>query len=198
MCPGGRVALEYHSDHDGGFWTVNGHSERKNKTELTNFAILASERLTEPFRDPVSYGKKIAKLSNMLCDRVIVQRFKDLERGRRSTPSRMSRLSYEPTLKECEPGDLSLAIPYRQMTAIIEMMHVMSKMMPGITEEGIMYGVEAKFYGNRYKLSSAMESNIPGLYIAGDGSGLTRSLMQASCAGVLAARSILSCAKLKS
>lgn len=192
VCPGGHVALEYHDEGvNGGFWTVNGHSNKDHKTDVTNFAILASEKFTEPFDDPTSYGRKLAKLSNMLCDKVIVQRFVDLERGRRSTPERIRRLSYQPTLKECQPGDLSLVIPYRQMTAIIEMMHALSGVMPGLIEEAILYGLEVKFYSNKYNLSNNMESNIPGLYIVGDGSGLTRSLIQASCAGVLAARGIM-------
>lgn len=192
VCPGGRVSLEFHDENtNGGFWTVNGHSNKDEKTDVTNFAILVSEKFTEPFDDPVSYGRKLSKLSNMLCDKVIVQRFADLERGRRSTPERLKRLSYVPTLKECQPGDLSLVIPYRQMTAIIEMMHALSGIMPGLIEEAVMYGLEVKFYSNKYELNGNMESNIPGLYIVGDGSGLTRSLIQASCAGVLAANHIV-------
>ena len=189
--PGGTVSLEYHDDNDGGFYTVNGSSNKDNKTELTNFAILVSEKFTKPFNDPVAYGRKLAKLSNMLCDKVIVQRFVDLERGRRSTEARMERLSYKPSLKDCQPGDLSLVIPYRQMTAIIEMTHALNKLMPGLAEEAIMYGLEVKFYSNKYKLSKSMESSVPGLFIIGDGSGLTRSLVQASAAGVLAANKIL-------
>jgi len=96
-----------------------------------------------------------------------------------------------PSLKECQPGDLSLVIPHRQMTAIIEMMHALSGVMPGLLEEAVLYGLEVKFYSNKYKLSKNMESSVPGLFIVGDGSGLTRSLVQASCAGVLAASKIL-------
>ncbi len=186
-CLGGQVSLEVHND----FYSVNGHSNSKDRTDLTNFAILVSEKFGFPFHQPGEYGAALAKLSNMLCDKVIVQRFVDLERGRRSTPERMKRLSFKPTLKECQPGDLSLVIPHRQMTAIKEMMHALNGIAPGLAEEAILYGLEVKLYSHKYELTENMESSLPRLFITGDGSGASRSLMQASCTGVLAARKIL-------
>lgn len=190
--PGGYVSLEYNEDGNDGFYTVNGHSEKHKKTQLTNFALLTSVKFTEPFDDPITYGKNIAKLSNLLGGKVIMQRWVDLMAGRRSTKERINRSLIPPSLPEATPGDLSFVIPHRQMQGIIETLQVLDKISPGIlSDQTMLYGVEVKFYSIRFALNKDMETNIPGLFIVGDGSGLTRGLVQASCSGVLAARGVM-------
>ena len=188
MNPKGAVVNE----NTNGIITVNGHSyeDPAKQTENTNFALLVSKHFSEPFKDSNGYGESIARLSNMLGGGVIVQRFGDLIRGRRSTPSRMEGAFITPTLN-ATPGDLSLVLPKRILDGIIEMIYALDKVAPGTAnEDTLLYGVEVKFYNMEVEVSDKLESRHPGLYIIGDGSGITHSLSHASASGVHVARSI--------
>jgi len=172
--------------------TVNGHSYSEKRTENTNFAILVSSSFTEPFNDPIGYGKYIGRLANLLGKGVIIQRLGDLLDGRRSTPDRINRCITQPTLSSATPGDLSFVLPYRHLKSIIEMLEAMDQITPGIfSRHTLLYGVEVKFYTNRVKLSPVLETNINNLFLIGDGAGITRGLMQASMSGMIAANEIL-------
>jgi uncharacterized FAD-dependent dehydrogenase len=188
MNPYGEVVNE----NNAGLITVNGHSYAEKRTKNTNFALLVSKSFTEPFKEPITYGKSIARLANLLGGGVIVQRLGDLLDGRRSTPERINRGMVEPTLKDATPGDLSLVLPYRHMVAIIEMLEALDKVAPGVnSRHTLLYGVEVKFYSSRPRLSSVLESEIENLFAAGDGAGVTRGLAQASAAGVVVAKEII-------
>lgn len=188
MNPQGQVVVE----NNAGLLTVNGHSYANKKTDNTNFALLVSKSFTEPFREPISYGKYIASLANMLGGTVLVQRLGDLLDGRRSTPERIARGLVRPTLPEATPGDLSLVLPYRFLQSLQEMLAAFDKIAPGVySRHTLLYGVEVKFYSSRVELSAELETAIPGLFAGGDGAGVTRGLAQASSAGVLMARAIL-------
>ena len=185
MNPYGEVVTE----ETNGIITVNGHSYSKKKTENTNFAILVSSSFTEPFDDPIAYGKYISRLANLLGRGVIIQRLGDLMEGRRSTTERISRCITRPTLGSATPGDLSFVIPYRYLRDIIEMLEAMDKIAPGIfSRHTLLYGVEVKFYSHRIKLARNLESEIDNLFIIGDGAGITRGLLQASASGIWAAK----------
>ncbi|MDD4075559.1 MAG: NAD(P)/FAD-dependent oxidoreductase [Eubacteriales bacterium] len=190
--PSGEVATEY---YDNGLAVVNGHAYKSAdyKTQNTNFAILVSKNFTKPFKTPIQYGKKIAELSNMLCDgRIMVQTFGDFRRGRRTTEERMCRNNIIPTLKDAVPGDLSLVFPHRIMVDIEEMLMALDKVTPGIaSDETLLYGVEVKFYSNKVVLDTGFETSIKGLRAIGDGASVTRGLQQASANGLSVARSIL-------
>jgi uncharacterized FAD-dependent dehydrogenase len=186
MNPYGEVVAE----NTGGIVTVNGHSyaDPKLQTENTNFALLVSNRFTEPFRDSNDYGESIARLSNMLGGGVLLQRFGDLVKGRRSSERRMEKCFTRPTLK-ATAGDLSLVIPKRQLDNIIEMIYALDKIAPGTAnEDTLLYGVEVKFYNSKVSVDENLETAVKGLYILGDGSGVTHSLSQASASGVHVAR----------
>ena len=185
MNPNGIVVNE----NTNGIVTVNGHSfeDPSRKTENTNFALLVSKHFSEPFKDSNGYGESIARLSNMLGGGVIVQRFGDLERGRRSNPARIAESTVQPTL-QATPGDLSLVLPKRILDGIIEMIHALDKIAPGTANnDTLLYGVEVKFYNMEVALSNELETNHPGLYVIGDGSGVTHSLSHASASGVFVA-----------
>ncbi|MEW5820815.1 MAG: NAD(P)/FAD-dependent oxidoreductase [Cyanobacteriota bacterium] len=188
MNPCGEVVCE----NNNGIVTVNGHSYANTKTENTNFALLVSKRFTDPFREPIAYGQHIARLANMLGGGIIVQRFGDLLSGRRSTPEKIERGVVQPTLTSATPGDLSLVLPYRHMTSIVEMLMALDKIAPGVASRyTLLYGVEVKFYSSRVKLTSELETEgISNLFTIGDGAGVTRGLIQASVSGVLVARTI--------
>ena len=189
--PQGFVTKEYYDD----VVTVNGHAFRYKKSKNTNFAILVSSRFTEPFNQPVEYAKHIARLANMLAGgSVLIQRYVDLKAGRRSTEIRIARATIEPTLKDAVPGDLAYVLPHRHLTDIIEFLEAMESLVPGITGNGtLLYGVEIKLYSARVDVKNNLETKaVSGLYTIGDGSGITRSLMQASVSGVIAARDIAS------
>lgn len=180
------------NENTNGIVTVNGHSyENPEKhTENTNFALLVSKHFSEPFRDSNGYGESIARLSNMLGGGVLVQRFGDLIRGRRSNASRIEEGYVRPTLK-ATPGDLSLVMPKRILDGIIEMIYALDKIAPGTAnDDTLLYGVEVKFYNMEVELSNNLETNHKGLYIIGDGSGVTHSLSHASASGVYVARNI--------
>lgn len=188
MNPHGIVVNE----NTNGIVTVNGHSfeDPSKKTDNTNFALLVAKHFSEPFKDSNEYGESIARLSNMLGGGVIVQRFGDLERGRRSNPSRIAEGTLRPTLA-ATPGDLSLVLPKRILDGIIEMIHALDKIAPGVAnEDTLLYGVEVKFYNMEVELSDKLETKYPGLYVIGDGSGVTHSLSHASASGVFVARQI--------
>ncbi|MDN5326065.1 MAG: uncharacterized protein PWP41_761 [Moorella sp. (in: firmicutes)] len=188
MNPYGEVVLE----NNEGLVTVNGHSYAEKKTTNTNFALLVSKTFTEPFKEPIAYGRYVAQLANLLGGGVLVQRLGDLLSGRRTTADRLEKGLVTPTLTEATPGDLSLVFPYRHLTAIIEMLQAMDKIAPGVySRHTLLYGVEVKFYSSRLDLTRDLETNIRGLYAAGDGAGVTRGLAQASAAGVITARAIM-------
>lgn len=185
MNPNGIVVNE----NTNGIVTVNGHSfeDPEKKTENTNFALLVAKHFSEPFKDSNGYGESIARLSNMLGGGVIVQRFGDLERGRRSTKSRIEEGLVQPTLA-ATPGDLSLVLPKRILDGIIEMIYALDKIAPGTAnDDTLLYGVEVKFYNMEVKLNEQLETVHKGLYVIGDGSGVTHSLSHASASGVYVA-----------
>ena len=190
--PSGEVATEY---YDEGLAVVNGHAYKSQdlKTKNTNFAILVSKNFTSPFKSPIEYGKYIARLGNMLCDgKILVQRYGDFKRGRRTTDERMIRNNITATLKDAVPGDLSLVFPHRIMVDIAEMIEALDKVTPGIaSDETLLYGVEVKFYSNKVLVNDDFETNIQGLRAMGDGASVTRGLQQASANGLAVARSIL-------
>jgi len=189
--PSGHVVVENHS----GVMAANGHAY--NDPSLgsgnTNFALLVSHRFTEPFKRPNEYAREICRRANDLSNGgIIVQKFGDIMRGRRSTEKRIKESFIEPTLKEAVPGDLGLALPYNTMKSLIEMTHALDKVTPGIaSEHTLFYGVEAKFYSARPRLTEEFETEIKGLYCGGDGAGITRGLAQASASGIWAARNIM-------
>ncbi len=188
MNPKGAVVNE----NTNGIVTVNGHSyeDPAKQTENTNFALLVAKHFSEPFKDSNGYGESIARLSNMLGGGVIVQRFGDLIRGRRSTPDRMNGSFMTPTLN-ATPGDLSLVLPKRILDGIIEMIYALDKIAPGTAnDDTLLYGVEVKFYNMEVEVDGNLQSCYPGLYIIGDGSGITHSLSHASASGIHVARSI--------
>jgi hypothetical protein len=189
MNPNGIVVNE----NTNGIITVNGHSYEGDdkKTENTNFALLVAKHFSEPFKDSNGYGESIAKLSNMLGGGVIVQRFGDLVRGRRSNAKRIDEGMVTPTLA-ATPGDLSLVLPKRILDGIIEMIYALDKIAPGTAnDDTLLYGVEVKFYNMEVDIDENLETKHKGLYIIGDGSGVTHSLSHASASGVYVARKIV-------
>lgn len=187
VCPRGEVVME----NSAGVVTVNGHSYSGKETGYTNFAVLVSKTFTEPFKEPIAYGKNIATLANMLGGGVLVQRLGDLWEGRRSTTRRILKGMVRPTLKDATPGDLTLVLPYRYVINILEMLETLDKFIPGVwSRNTLLYGIEVKFYSSRVKVNSEMETEVPGLFAVGDGAGITRGLAQASASGVRAARAI--------
>ena len=188
MNPRGAVV----SENTNGIVTVNGHSyeDPERQTNNTNFALLVSKHFTEPFKDSNGYGESIARLSNMLGGGVIVQRFGDLIRGQRSTEGRLKKAFITPTLK-ATPGDLSLVIPKRILDGIIEMVYALDKIAPGTAnDDTLLYGVEVKFYNMEVAIDRNLETTHKGLFVIGDGSGVTHSLSHASASGVYVARYI--------
>lgn len=191
--PGGVVSEEH---YDGGIAVVNGHSyaDPEKKTKNTNFALLVSTRFTEPFNQPIEYGRYVARLANMLTGGgVMVQRLGDLLKGRRTTESRLRKSTTIPTLLSAVPGDLSYVLPERYLTSLIETLKAFDKIAPGMySKNTLLYGVEVKFYSSKVKVKSNFETAIPRLYTIGDGAGITRGLMQASATGIVVGRDIVS------
>jgi len=189
--PSGHVVVENHT----GVMAANGHSYKDPAlgSANTNFALLVSHKFTDPFDKPNEYAREICKRANDLSNgRVIVQKYGDILRGRRSTAGRIAEGFLEPTLKEAVAGDLGLVLPYNTMKSLIEMVEALDKVTPGIaSEHTLFYGVEAKFYSARPKLSEGLETEISGLFCGGDGAGITRGLAQAGAAGVRIARSMM-------
>lgn len=188
MNPNGYVVAE----NTDGIVTVNGHSyaDPDLQSENTNFALLVSNKFTEPFKEPHQYGKRIASFSNLLGGGVLLQRFGDLVKGRRTNERRLAKSFTRPTLS-ATPGDLSLVLPKRQLDDIIEMIYALDKIAPGMAnDDTLLYGVEVKFYSARMALDNHLETEIPNLFAVGDGAGITRGLSQASASGVFVAREI--------
>ena len=189
--PSGHVVVENHS----GIMLANGHAynDKKLGSKNTNFALLVSHKFSEPFDKPNDYAYEVSRLANQLSiGSVIVQRYGDLARGRRTTKKRLDEGFVRPTLKEAVPGDLGLVLPYNTMKSIIEMIEALDHVTPGIaSEHTLFYGVEAKFYSARPEVDSNFETKVKGLYVAGDGAGLTRGLAQAEANGVWIARDIV-------
>ncbi|MCY6485307.1 NAD(P)/FAD-dependent oxidoreductase [Clostridium aestuarii] len=192
MNPGGVVSEEHYDDQ---IAVVNGHSysQKKLRTGNTNFAMLVSTTFTEPFDQPIDYGKYIAKLGNMLTGGpIMVQRLGDLLKGRRTNWSRIKKSTTIPTLKSAVPGDLSFVLPQRHLTSIVEALKAFDKVAPGLySKNTLLYGVEVKFYSSKFETNNKFETEIENLYTIGDGAGITRGLMQASATGVVVARDII-------
>jgi uncharacterized FAD-dependent dehydrogenase len=191
MCPAGEVIMESTGGTDP-VVTVNGHSYAGRKSTNTNFALLVSTDFTKPFHEPIAYGKYLAKLANLLGGGVLVQRFGDLLAGRRSTPERIEKGKISPTLKSATPGDLSFALPFRHLTGLIEMLMAMDRLTPGVaSDDTLLYGIEVKFYSFRPQLSDCLETEVRNMFAVGDGTGVSRGLVQASASGLVAAVEIL-------
>ena len=189
--PRGHVVIENHS----GTMLANGHAYKDSSkgSKNTNFALLVSHKFTEPFNQPNEFAHGVSKLANMLSNgAIILQRFGDLQKGRRSTVKRVNEGFVTPTLKEAIPGDLGLVLPYKTMKSIIEMIEALDYITPGVaSEHTLLYGVEAKFYSARPEVNNKFESKINNLYFGGDGAGITRGLAQASANGIWIARDII-------
>ena len=192
MNPGGVVSEER---YEGDLAVVNGHSynDPHLRTRNTNFALLVSTRFTEPFNEPIEYGKYIARLANMLTGGgVMVQRLGDLLKGRRTDRDRLKKSTTIPTLASAVPGDLSYALPHRYLMSIVETLRALENIIPGIySRNTLLYGVEVKFYSAKVDVEPTMETKVERLYAIGDGAGITRGLVQASASGVIVARDIL-------
>ncbi len=190
--PSGHVVIENHS----GTMVANGHSfhDPKKGSRNTNFALLVSHSFSEPFNQPNEFANEVSRLANMLSNgSIIIQKYGDIIKGRRTTEKRLKEGFVTPTLKEAVPGDLGLVLPYNTMKSIIEMIEALDKVTPGIaSEHTLFYGVEAKFYSARLKVNENFESPIKGLYLGGDGAGITRGLAQAGANGIWIARHIIS------
>lgn len=189
VAPEGEVIMESYD----GILTVNGQSYAERKTRNTNFAILVNTSFTEPFKEPIAYGKYLARLTNLLSGGVIIQRLGDLQAGRRSTEERIGRSVVVPTLKNATPGDLSFVLPYRYLADIREMLEALDVISPGVnSKHTLLYGVEVKFYTSRVELRDCLETKrIRNLFTIGDGAGVTRGLVQASVSGMIAAEEIV-------
>lgn len=187
--PRGEVVEEKYSE---ALAVVNGHAYKDEalKTANTNFALLVSKNFTQPFKTPIEYGRSIAQMGNMLSgNKVIVQRYGDFKRGRRTTPERLAKNTIHATLTDAVPGDLSLVLPYRIMLDVDETLEALDKLMPGMSNGStLLYGVEVKFYSNRLVIDDHFQTSVQRLYALGDGAGLTRGLMQASMNGVCMGR----------
>lgn len=190
MNPSGFVVSEFNKAHK--LVTVNGHSLKNTKSENTNFAILVTKNFTQPFGDPIGYATHIARLANMLAGGgLLVQRLGDLRVGRRSTPDRIARGMVEQT-GAAEPGDLSLVLPHRHMTSIVEFLDALNVIMPGVNQnDTLLYGVEIKLYSLRVQLNPTLEvPSVKNLYMVGDGAGVSRGIIQAAASGMVAAKAI--------
>ena len=189
--PSGHVVVENHS----GTMLANGHAYKDPKlgSKNTNFALLVSHTFEQPFDQPNEFAHEVSHLANKLSNgSIIVQKYGDILKGRRTTPKRLKEGFVEPTLKEAVPGDLGLVLPYNTMKSLIEMTEALDHVTPGIaSEHTLFYGVEAKFYSARPEIDNKFETKVKGLFVGGDGAGVTRGLAQAGASGVLVARHIL-------
>jgi hypothetical protein len=191
MCPAGEVTMETTGGLDPVI-TVNGHSYAHRKTANTNFALLVSATFSPPFREPIAYGKYLARIANIISGGVIVQRWGDLSQGSISTSNSIEEGAVKPTLKSATPGDLGYVLPYRFLKGINEMLTAMDKLAQGVASpDTLLYGIEVKFYSSRLELTENLETEIPNLFAIGDGAGVSRGLIQAAASGVVAAREIV-------
>ena len=188
-CPNGFVVMEDYGDYIG----VNGHSSNKDKSENTNFAFLTRVKLTEPVENTTDYGISIAKLATTIGGRMpIIQRLEDLKSGRRSTKNRIHKSYVNPTLKNATPGDISMAMPHRIVTNVIEGLEQLDKVIPGVNSDAtLLYAPEIKFYSMRFLVDKNLETNVPNFFAAGDGAGLSRGIVASAATGIIAARGIL-------
>ncbi len=187
--PGGFVAQE---NYDNDLAVVNGHSYKERKSDNTNLAILVSHNFTEPFNQPIAYAQKVGELTNMLgAGHIMVQRYGDILDGKRTWTKELAQSNVKPTLKDAVAGDITAAMPYRAMTNIIEFIKMLDQVVPGFAaNETLLYSPELKFYSNKVKMDTDLETNIRGLHCLGDSSGWTRGLMMASVMGVLMGRKL--------
>ena len=191
VCPDGEVIAESTGGEDPVI-TVNGHSYVERKTGNTNFAILVSVLFPELYGDPITYGKSLARMANMMSGGIIVQRLGDLLKGRCSRRADIEEGEISPTLRGAMPGDIGLVMPARFLEGIKEMISALNRVCPGISSpDTLLYGVEVKFYSARIKLTPSLETEVKNLFAIGDGAGITRGLIQASISGVIAAREII-------
>lgn len=192
-CPNGYVVMEDYGE----YISVNGHSTLHEKSNNTNFAFLVRIELTEPIENTTAYGKSIAKMATTIGGKKpILQRLGDLKAGRRSTWQRIEKSYVEPTLKNVTPGDISMALPHRIVTDIIEGLNKLAKVIPGINEDStLLYAPEIKFYSMRFIVNKNLETNLPNFFVAGDGAGLTRGIVSSAATGIIAARGIMKKAK---
>ena len=188
--PGGFVAQE---NYDNNLAVVNGHSFKDLKSENTNLSILVSHNFTEPFNQPIAYAQKVGELTNMLgAGHILVQRYGDILDGKRTWQKELAQSNVRPTLKDAVAGDITAAMPYRAMTNIIEFIRMLDEVVPGFASgETLLYSPELKFYSNKVKMDTNLNTNIQGLHCLGDSSGWTRGLMMASAMGVLMGRKLL-------
>lgn len=188
-CPNGFVVMEDYGDYMG----VNGHSSNSEKSENTNFAFLTNIQLTEPVENTTAYGISIAKLSSTIGGKMpIIQRLEDLRNGRRSTEGRIKKSYVKPTLSNATPGDISMAMPHRIVTNMLEGLDQLDKVIPGVSSDStLLYAPEIKFYSMRYIVDKKLESSLPNFYVAGDGAGLSRGIVASAATGIIAAKSII-------
>lgn len=188
--PGGFVSQE---NYDNDLAVVNGHSYKETKSDNTNLAILVSHNFSTPFNQPIEYARKVGELTNMLgAGHILVQRFGDILDGKRTWPEELAQSNVRPTLPDAEAGDITAAMPYRAMMNIINFILAMDKVVPGFASyETLLYSPELKFYSNRVKMDSDLNTSVRGLYCLGDSSGWTRGLMMASVMGVLMGRKLV-------
>ncbi|MBM3132171.1 MAG: FAD-dependent oxidoreductase [Chloroflexi bacterium] len=190
VCPAGEVTMESTGGEDPVI-TVNGHSYADRKSDNTNFALLGSATFAEPFKDPISYGRSVARLANLLAGGALVQRFGDMQKGRCSVSTRMDHWAVQPTLSSATPGDINAVLPYRFLKGIKEMILAMDKLAPGVASpHTLLYGIEVKFYSSRLQLTENLETEVANMFAIGDGAGVSRGLVQASASGVVAAQEI--------
>jgi uncharacterized protein len=188
-CPNGLVAIEKYD----GYVCVNGHSNSKNRTENSNFAFVCEVNLTKPVENSIAYAKSVAEVASTIGGgKPILQSLEDLRSGRRSTLSRLEKSFVEPTLKDYTAGDISMALPYRVVTNIVEGLEILDKVMPGVNSGStLLYAPEVKFRSSKVKTNKSLETSIKGLYVAGDGAGLSGSITGAAVTGVIAGRSMM-------
>ncbi len=188
-CPNGFVVMEDYGEYIG----VNGHSSNKDKSENTNFAFLTNIELTEPVENTTEYGISIAKLATTIGGGMpIIQRLEDLKNGRRSTETRIQKSYVKPTMKNATPGDISMAMPHRIVTNVIEGLEQLDKVIPGVNSDStLLYAPEIKFYSMRFLVGKNLETNIPNFFVAGDGAGLSRGIVASAATGIIAARGII-------
>ncbi|MBS1263334.1 MAG: Ferredoxin--NADP reductase [Methanonatronarchaeales archaeon] len=187
--PGGYVTAEHHGD----MVLVNGHAKRSERTRLTNFAILTRIHLTEPVEDTKAYGRRIAELANTIGGgRPLVQRLRDLLDWQRSTSGRIESLPFRPTLDDCTPGDIALALPQRVVMDVIHALETLDEVIPGVNEEHtLLYAPEIKFYDSVYPTDETLQTEVRGLRVAGDGCGKSRGIVGAAVSGLIAGRGAL-------
>ena len=187
-CPYGYVAKEDYTDFVG----VNGHSLIDKKSENTNFAFVTNVELTEPVEDTTAYASSIARLATTIGGgKPLIQRLGDLWRGRRSIWSSIRKSYVKPTLTDVTPGDISMALPQRLVTNIVEGLAKLDEVIPGVASEStLLYCPELKMYSMRFLTDENMMTNLDGLFVAGDGAGLARGIVGSAATGLLAARGV--------